>query len=69
MTPSQQLQFAFNSFLEIVRPNVDELEYLEVADKLQTIKFQEEYVLKFAEVVMCCEAFANLPFSDKVIFS
>uniref|UniRef100_A0A914DT64 NR LBD domain-containing protein n=1 Tax=Acrobeloides nanus TaxID=290746 RepID=A0A914DT64_9BILA len=65
MTPLQQIQYAFSRFLEIVRPSVDKIEVLEVADKVRSIKFQEEYVLKFAELVMCCEPFANLPFEDK----
>lgn len=66
MTPLQQLQFGFSKFLELVRPNVDDLELLERADKMDSIKFQEEYVLKFVDVVICCEAFANLSFNDKV---
>ena len=66
MTPLQQLQYAFSRFLEIVRPDPNYVQLLEVADKLKSIRFQEQYVLKFAELVMCCEHFANLPFQDKV---
>jgi len=66
MTPLQQLQYAFSRFLEIVRPNdLTKVEVLEVADKVKNFKFQETYVLKFAELVMCCESFANLEFNDK----
>lgn len=68
MTPLQQVQYAFSRFLEIVRPSVDKVEVLEMADKVRSFKFQEQYVLKFAELVMCCEPFANLPFEDKVKF-
>lgn len=66
MTPFQQLQFSFNQFLSIVRPSIEDIEFLERADKVEYFKFQERYVLKIAEVVMCCEPFANLPFNDKV---
>lgn len=66
MTPFQQLQLGFSQFLEVVQPDIEDVEIVDVADKSEMSKFQEGYVERMAEMVMCCEAFANLPSEDKV---
>lgn len=66
MTSLQQLQYAFARFVEHVQPKDDSVIIAETADKLEMFKFQEEYVIRLAELVMYCEAFAKLRFEDKV---
>lgn len=68
MTPLQQLQYGFACFSDMVKPDVDSVEIVEVADKFESFKFQEDYCIKAAELAMCCEPFARLPFNDKVSF-